>query len=115
LNQYFFDSSALVKRYVAEPGTLWLLELLTARARYAPLVAQIAQVEICSSVMRRAREGTLSQQEARLTRLFIDFDMAREYRVIALTGDVVALAEDLRERHALRASDAIQLASALPK
>ena len=77
------------------------------------MVAQIAPVEIVSSVMRRVREGSLSAQTARDTRLLIDLDTAREYRVVGLTWDVVRRAEDLLTRHVLRASDAIQLASAL--
>ena len=113
MSQYFFDSSALVKRYVDESGTAWVVALTAPEAENVLIVAQIAQVEIVSSVMRRAREGSLSERMARQTRLLVELDMARQYRIVALTGDIVERAEDLLERHVLRASDAIQLASAL--
>ena len=63
--------------------------------------------------MRRAREGLLTERSARDLRLLIDRDASRQFRVIATTDDIIRRAEDLLERHALRASDAIQLASAL--
>lgn len=63
--------------------------------------------------MRRTREGLLSERTAREARLIIDRHASQEYEVVALTDDVVRRAEDLLERHTLRASDAIQLASAL--
>ncbi len=53
------------------------------------------------------------ERTVRDTRLLIDLHASREYRVVGLTDEVVRRAEDLLERHALRASDAIQLASAL--
>jgi predicted nucleic acid-binding protein len=63
--------------------------------------------------MRRAREGLIKERTAHELRLIIDRDFSRRLRVIAMTDDVVRRAEDLLERHVLRASDAIQLASAL--
>lgn len=63
--------------------------------------------------MRRTREGLLSERTAREAHLIIDRHASQEYEVVALTDDVVRRAEDLLERHTLRASDAIQLASAL--
>lgn len=77
------------------------------------VISQIAPVEVLSGVMRRTREGLLSERTAREARLIIDRHASQEYEVVALTDDVVRRAEDLLERHTLRASDAIQLASAL--
>lgn len=113
MSRYFLDSSALVNRYLEERGTEWVLEITAAEAEHLIVVAQIAPVEIVSAVTRRAREGVLKARTARAARLLIDRHARQQYQVIALTENVVRLAEDLLERHALRASDAIQLASAL--
>lgn len=113
MSHYFLDSSALVKRYLEENGTEWIVAITAPESGHVIVVAQIAPVEVLSGVMRRTREGLLSERTAREARLLIDKHANREYQVITLTDDVVRRAENLLERHALRASDAIQLASAL--
>jgi predicted nucleic acid-binding protein len=63
--------------------------------------------------MRRKREGTITARTARATRLLVDRHCSREYRVLGLTARIAQRAEDLLEKHPLRAYDSIQLASAL--
>lgn len=113
MSRFFLDSSALVKRYVEEPGTAWIREIASPAAGHVLVVAQIAQVEVVSGIMRRARERLLEWRTARNLRVLIDRDIRRQYRIIGTSADVIRRAEDLLERHVLRASDAIQLASAL--
>ena len=57
---YFLDSSALVKRYVAEVGTAWIQAMTVPAARNALLIARITWVEVLSALIRRQREGGLS-------------------------------------------------------
>jgi uncharacterized protein len=57
MNIYFFDSSALVKRYVPEPGTGWIQSLAMAGAGHQIFVARITWVEVLSALARRQREG----------------------------------------------------------
>ena len=113
MSQYFLDSSALIKRYVEEQGTAWVRAITAPEAGHGIVLAQIAPIEIVSGIVRRAREGLLWEGTVRDLRLLFDLHASREYRIVSLTGDVVRRAEDLLERHTLRASDAIQLASAL--
>jgi predicted nucleic acid-binding protein len=113
LSHFFLDSSAVVKRYLGEQGTEWILAITAPEAVHVVVVAQIAPVEVLSGVMRRTREGLLGERATRDARLLIDRHAHLEYQVIALTDDVIRRAEDLLERHPLRASDPIQLASAL--
>jgi uncharacterized protein len=103
LSHFFLDSSALVKRYLEEHGTEWIVAITAPESGHIIIVAQIAPVEVLSGVMRRTREGVLSERTARDARLLIDQHANREYQVIALTDDVVRRSEDLLERHALRA------------
>ena len=54
---YFFDSSALVKRYAQETGTAWA-QMIAAR-NYV-FLARITQVEVIAAIERRKRIGTLA-------------------------------------------------------
>ncbi len=110
---YFFDSSALVKRYIPESGSAWVRALTDTRFGHNILIAHLSQVEIISAAMRRAREGSISTRTARGVRLLVDRHASRQYYVIGLTGVIASLAADLLETHPLRAFDSIQLASAL--
>ncbi|MCL5994881.1 MAG: type II toxin-antitoxin system VapC family toxin [Chloroflexi bacterium] len=113
MTHYFFDSSALVKRYVAEAGTTWVRSITTRSAGNIIIIAQITQAEVVSGAMRRKRDTTITARTAHATRLLIDRHASREYRVVGLTQQIVQRAEDLLELYALRAYDSIQLASAL--
>jgi hypothetical protein len=93
--QYFLDSSALIKRYVVEPGTTWVRSLTNRDSGNTVIIAQITQIEIVSGASRRVREGTLTTRTARAVRLLIDRHVHREYVVIGLTPQVVRRAEDL--------------------
>ncbi|MBI5957236.1 MAG: type II toxin-antitoxin system VapC family toxin [Chloroflexi bacterium] len=110
---YFLDSSALIKRYIIEVGTHWIRSITARSSGHVVIIAHITPVEILSGTMRRRREGAINPRTARAARLLIDRHTSREYRVVGLTGQVVQHAEDLLELHALRAYDAVQLASAL--
>lgn len=63
VNFYFLDTSALVKRYVLETGTDWILNLTDVSAGNNIAIAQISWVEVLSALSRRRREGTLSDYE----------------------------------------------------
>lgn len=113
MSHYFVDSSALIKRYIVEAGTKWILSLTTRSAGNTIIVAHITQAEIVSGVMRRKRAGMVTERTARATRLQVDRHASQEYQVVGLTGEIVQRAEDLLEFYSLRAYDSIQLASAL--
>jgi hypothetical protein len=57
---FFFDTSALVKRHVAEAGSHWVRSLTAAKAGHLVYVAGITAVEMVSAITRRQRGGTLS-------------------------------------------------------
>lgn len=50
---YYFDSSALVKRYVAETGTAWVTGLMDPAAGNLLYVARLTGVEVVSAFARR--------------------------------------------------------------
>ena len=59
----YFDSSALVKRYVNETGSTWVCGLFDPGLRHEVFIAAITSVEIIAAITRRARGG----QSPRLT------------------------------------------------
>ena len=54
---FFLDTSALVKRYVAEVGSQTVTELVSAPHANI-LIADITRAEFASALNRRLREGT---------------------------------------------------------
>jgi uncharacterized protein len=57
---YFCDSSAIVKCYVQEQGSGWMVALLDAAAVHYLYLARITGVEVISAVCRRARHGDIA-------------------------------------------------------
>ncbi len=113
MTAYFLDSSALVKRYVAERGTICVRVVTAPSAGHIILVAQIAPIETVSALMRRKRDGSLPNRTVQAARLLVDRHAAREYKMIYLTYEVSQTAENLLDKYPLRAADAIQLSAAL--
>ena len=108
---WFVDTSALVKRYVNEPGSLWLRHELP---QHQLLLAQITSVEMMAALGRRYRQGSLSQfalYQAR--RRFLAHRAQQEYQIVELSAPLIEEAMRLAVVYELRAYDAVQLATAL--
>ena len=110
---YFFDSSAIVKRYVRETGTDWVVSVSEPATGNRIYVARITGVEVVSAITRQVRSGNLSANDATTAIGQFKHDFANQYRVIEITRGLVARAMDLAQMHALRGYDAVQLAAAL--
>lgn len=110
---HFFDSSAVVKRYVQETGSGWVRALADPKAGHRIYLAHITVVEVTSALARRRRGGTLVPHLA--TTLLAQFlqDLRGGYRIIEITPVLLIDAASLADRHGLRAYDAVQLATAL--
>lgn len=110
---HFFDSSAIVKRYVNETGTAWVLNLVDPTTGNHSYVARITGVEVVSAVARQRRDGSLSAADAATVLAQFRHDLTTEYRVVELTPALILTAMALAEMHTLRAYDAVQLAAAV--
>lgn len=113
MTAYFFDTSALLKRYIIEAGRDWIIQALDPASRNFIFIAQVTPVEIISGISRLKRENIISDADAREARLLIRRHVHREYRLVNFTNRIVERAQDLLEAHPPRAYDAVQLASAL--
>ena len=105
----FFDASALVKRYVREKGSETVERLLAAGR---PSMSRLSEAEIASALARRARLGDCSVRERDRMLVAMENDRA-SFLIVEVVPAVTARARGLLNAYALRASDAIQLASCL--
>jgi uncharacterized protein len=109
----YVDSSALVKRYVAEVGSPWVRRLVARPRQQVLYTAVLTAVEVRSALQRLVREHRVDAARAqRLTQRVIHHCTQR-YQLIQITRPVVTQAGTLLERHPLRAYDAVHLACAL--
>ena len=105
----FFDSSALAKRYVQEPGSDRVEEILFGASSLG--VSMICLSEVISALCRRRRERRISKQQYLRAKqaLFQDLE---DSSIVGVTEAIVAHAVQLLERWPLRSSDSLQVASA---
>jgi predicted nucleic acid-binding protein len=106
---YFFDSSAIFKRYVIEAGTGWVVGITDPTAGHSVYLATITGVEVVSAFVRQ----TPPLPPPDLARIIADFkyDFHNQYQRVAINDPLVALAMVLAETHGLRGYDAVQLAA----
>ena len=110
---YFFDSSALVKRYVIETGTAWVSALIDPLVGNRIFIVRITAVEVVSAIKRRARAGNLSAIDMTTSLTKFRQELSTIYLPIEVSQNLILRAMSLVETHALRGYDAVQLAAAL--
>src|SRR5687767_8627372 len=110
---YFFDSSALMKQYLIEAGTPAVRKIIRSSATNRIFISQITAVEVVSALARRKREASITPQRMKRARQVFEHHVATEYVSLQLTNSIINLAGDLLDTYPLRASDAVQLATAL--
>lgn len=110
---YFFDSSALVKRYAREVGTAWMLGLFRRATRHRLYVARITGVEVTAALTRKARGKHITMDEATRARTRIQRELERRFHIVEITPALLDEATTLATTHGLRGYDAVQLAAAL--
>ena len=110
---YYLDTSALVKRYVREQGTLFIVRLTDSRRGHLCWTSNIACVEFVAALCRRVNAGTLTPAQLWFAEQEFRKDIAGLFQVVDVTPNIVAGAMALGRSHSLRAYDAVHLATAL--
>jgi len=110
---YYFDASAFVKHYLRESGGQWVNEILQQGVQDRFVSAELIGVEVVCAIARAVREK----------RIGLGLRNSLAARAIEETRSILQLTETSRQilghasrlalRHALRAYDAIHLATAL--
>ena len=110
---HYMDSSALVKIYVEEAGSVWVRNVRERAAMGQIAICEISGAEVFAAFHRRFRSGDLSKEELQnACDLFrIDFDGFFVRRPVA--KHIVDLGMRLIQKHPLRGYDSIQLATAI--
>ena len=124
---YFFDSSAIVKRYFREAGTAWIQAICEPRDHPPLYLSQLAHIEVIAALRRVGRTqhlhpsfiDAMTRGFERHVALSDPVRAAPLYRLIPLRSSILALAAELCNQYwqaqasPLRSLDAIQLACAL--
>jgi predicted nucleic acid-binding protein len=110
---YYFDTSALAKRYIVEVGSAWVQALVAGQSGQMIYTSVLTQPELVSALRRRVREGLLEAPEAEQLAQQVLEHMTRSYALAAITPFVITQACVLLHRYPLRAYDALHVACAL--
>ncbi len=111
MRRFFFDSSALVQRYILEKGTQRVVEIVDGPDRLT--VSRLAWVEVTATLVRRARAGDLAADALAEILHLLEDELRTRFDVIELGPAAMTRSVDLVRAHVLRAADGIQLACAL--
>ncbi len=107
----FLDTSALAKRYVQEPGSGELMELLTSNTSEI-FISTLAFVEFASAMGRKLRNKEIA--EAEVTEAIEEFekDWHQVFAKIPLEDMLAETASAIALQYSLKGADAVHLASA---
>ncbi|MDF1590770.1 MAG: type II toxin-antitoxin system VapC family toxin [Desulfobacterales bacterium] len=106
----YLDTSSLVKLYVEEDGSSQVDDIV--RSSEVTATSIVAYAEARAAFARRYREKAFTSSEYHRIKKYFEKDW-NSYLILNLTREIVRLAGDLAEKHALRGFDSIHLASAL--
>jgi predicted nucleic acid-binding protein len=110
LKVYFLESSALAKLFVMEDGSQAMIDLVESIAQPQKLLSSLGFVEVHSAIRRRERAGELTPAYAdqAIGAMAAEIPLMMEQTI---NPSVIETSRLMIDRHALRALDAVQLAS----
>ena len=109
---YYFDTSAIVKRYVPETGAAWVRGIVDDDANQMSIV-DLTRAEVAGALARRTREGVIALDERDDLLREFHRHCTERYRPVPAGHEVIDRAVQLTQRHPLRAYDAVQLGTSL--
>jgi len=109
---HYFDSSALVKRYVAETGSAWVRGLVDPATGHDIYTVTLTAPEVISAITRRLRGGQLPRALAVQGLRDFRADWQLQYQPIDPARAIIRRAMDLAENRGLRGYDAVHVATA---
>jgi predicted nucleic acid-binding protein len=106
----YFDTSALVKRYIRERGSAQVLSLL---GRHDLLSSAITLIEVLSALSRKRCDGDLSEENFSAVLSRIESERAR-WELVEVAEPVLDQAQEIvKGAVSMRTLDAIHIASCL--
>ena len=118
MTNYYFDSSALVKFYMIEPGTVWTRQIINetnsaGKPFHHILTSALTQVEVPAAIAIIRRNRLIGERLKRQIFERFSIDAASRYSFIQLEQPLIRRAAHLTQTHGLRAYDAIHLSTAI--
>ncbi len=112
MNCFYLDSTAFLKLFVMEPGTDRIVQLMESTDDNRKLISAGTPLEIYAALRRRERAGTISEVDAETARNILRVEAARMVQQ-PLNPAVLEAARRVLDHHELRATQALQLGSAI--
>jgi predicted nucleic acid-binding protein len=109
---YFFDTSALVKRYHRESGSDRVNAIFDDQGNVL-IVSELAIVEVASALQRKRYRGEITVQAMNDALAQFDNAVLNDLIVAGFRSGFIQQARDLVWQHGLRTLDALQLTTAL--
>jgi predicted nucleic acid-binding protein len=117
MTNYYFDTSALVKLYITEPGSAWVNQIVYAKSNSHLLnlvfLSEIGIVETAAALARRQRMGQIDLDRRNILYRRLLEDQKNWSNIVMPTEDILHIASELTQKQPLRGYDAIHLATAL--
>lgn len=107
MSQYFFDTSALVKRYLVETGSGWVNQIISQPARQI-YISRLTETEVSAALTRR-----LNSTDTPGVLIKFDQDLLVSCITVTITDSIIDDAVLLARTQRLRGCDSLQLATAL--
>lgn len=95
MSLYFFDTSALAKRYIKEVGSLWVTSLIVLASSNTIIISDLTTVEMFSLFARREREGSLTSNEVNQLQSVFMYHVENQYLVTPINHIVLAQSRTL--------------------
>lgn len=111
VSDFYFDTSALLKGYVSEPGSSWVQQLMADHINLV-FTSALTSVEAACAFARREREGLFSAAEHEKMWRAFEFDIRWKVNTLRITRQTLITAQRFGQTQPLRAYDALQLAAA---
>jgi len=107
----YLDSSALVKKYLTEPGSHAVAARLTGSE--VAFTSALSYAEIHAVLARKLREGGLDESDLRDAKDRFHSDWVHSLRILELDTRTLGALQDLVLRYPLKGADAVHVSSAL--
>jgi len=106
----YFDTSALIKKYIFEAGSEQVDELMNKADRV--FVSEITEIESYSTFKRLSVEKAINENEYDILKNEFEFDN-QYFDHVGFDENIINTAKSLIEKYQLKTLDSIQLGSAL--
>ena len=114
MSNYYLDSSALLKRYVREIGSVWVNQISSIAYQHSIFTSEltIAETAAVLAAKSRAPGGISKTRYKRLLSRFLE-DCEQVYTLIPVQRLIIDRAVLLSQVYRLRGYDSVQLATAI--